>query len=175
MYKKWNGKEITKAMNNALNPGCPFLNILSQSLTVHFFLSAPLPPSLPVLPCLLHLLPVLLYPTLAVRMTESYPSCHRKGNVRELQGGNRGQRWDDVTSHLRLCTGLPWHLQAPCSVPKIHLLYVGLSVHTPQYQMHGCSQGSVTKNCLHDRLDPQLSAYSWATGYVWAVDVVNTQ
>lgn len=33
-------------MNNALNPGCPFLNILSQSLTVHFFLSAPLPPSL---------------------------------------------------------------------------------------------------------------------------------
>lgn len=49
--------------------------------------------SLPISCRLLHWFPDLLHPNLTVRVTESYPSCHHKGNVRvrqgETGGGNR--------------------------------------------------------------------------------------
>lgn len=89
-------------MNYSLNPCCPFWNIFSPAshfswlsppllnLPLHLLLSIYLSLCLPISRCLLHLLPVLLHPTLAVRVTESYPSCHHKGNVRERQGETGG-------------------------------------------------------------------------------------
>lgn len=90
-------------MNYSLNPCCPLWNIVSPAS--HFCFSPPLLNlplhllsiylrlSLPISCRLLHWFPVLLHPNLTLRVTESYPSCHHKGNVRARQeetgGGNR--------------------------------------------------------------------------------------
>ena len=54
------------------------------SLSLYFYLPPPadISPSPPLAPC--------PHPTLAVGVTESYPSCHQKGNVRQRQGGTGG-------------------------------------------------------------------------------------
>lgn len=68
----------------------PWLSPLSLDLPLHLHLPLHLYISAfpsPIFLCLLHLLPVLLHPTLAVRVTELYPSCHQKGNARQQRGG----------------------------------------------------------------------------------------
>lgn len=112
------------------------LSPLSLNLPLHLLVSIYLCLSLPNIFCLFHLIPVLLHPTPAVRVTELYPSCHQKGNVRKQQAGNGGgnrMRLLGVLASAMACRGA-------CKQPILHprfiffiVAVIGVTAHEPQY------------------------------------------
>lgn len=115
-------------MNYALDPCCPSRNIFSlfllPLLNLPLLLSIHLCFSFPISLCLLDLLSVLLHPTLAVRMTESYPSCHQKGNVREQQGETGGS--DEMMPLAVHASALAF--RDTCKQPALHPRFIFFTV-----------------------------------------------
>lgn len=107
------------------------------TLSPSLYISLPLLPNIPLstslAPCPVHILP------LAARVTESYPSCHQRGNVREQQGetgGSGGMMLLVVHASALACHDT---CKQPRSAPEIHLLYGELSAE-PRYQTRGSSR-----------------------------------
>lgn len=106
------------------------------NLPLHLLVSIYLCLFHPNISCLFHLIPVLLHPTPTVRMTELYPSCHQKGNVRKQQAGNGGGK------RMRLL-GNPVSVLAghdTCKQPIVHprfiffiVAVICVTAHEPHY------------------------------------------